>query len=226
MIRRPPRSTLFPYTTLFRSGERLIAQAHAEMARGQAERLMPMIADLMGEAGIGRRDLSAVGVGIGPGNFTGLRIAVAAARGLALGLGVPAIGVSTFEAIIEEKGLHTGPVLIALPAPRGEHYVQRFEDGTVRGAAELWTAQRLAEGAAGPGIEGPGIEGEVISPELEKDGTAQPETRYAGAIARIARRRLGASAPEDWVHPANRPAPLYIKAPDALPPRQMAPRQA
>ncbi|MEL6532121.1 MAG: tRNA (adenosine(37)-N6)-threonylcarbamoyltransferase complex dimerization subunit type 1 TsaB [Pseudomonadota bacterium] len=202
-------------------GERLIAQAHAEMARGQAERLMPMIADLMGEAGIGRRDLSAVGVGIGPGNFTGLRIAVAAARGLALGLGVPAIGVSTFEAIIEEKGLHTGPVLIALPAPRGEHYVQRFEDGTVRGAAELWTAQRLAEGDAGPVIKG-----KLIGLEFEKDANAQPVTRYASAIARIAQRRLGASQPEDWAHPANRPAPLYIKAPDALPSRHMAPRQA
>ena len=55
---------------------------------------MPLLEDVLAEAGIGWRDLAAIGVGTGPGNFTGVRISVAAARGLALGLGIPAIGVT------------------------------------------------------------------------------------------------------------------------------------
>ena len=55
------------------------------MEKGQAERLMPMLAEMLAEAGVGFGDLARIGVGTGPGNFTGVRISVAAARGLALG---------------------------------------------------------------------------------------------------------------------------------------------
>ena len=64
------------------------------MAKGQAERLMPMLEELLAEAGIAWRIFAPLAVGTGPGNFTGVRISVAAARGLALGLGIPAIGVT------------------------------------------------------------------------------------------------------------------------------------
>ena len=69
------------------------------MEKGQAERLMPLISELLAEAGVVLADVTAIAVGTGPGNFTGVRIAVAAARGLALGLGVPAIGVTRLEAL-------------------------------------------------------------------------------------------------------------------------------
>jgi tRNA threonylcarbamoyladenosine biosynthesis protein TsaB len=59
---------------------------------------MPMLDAVLAEAGKDWRDLTALGVGVGPGNFTGIRLAVAAARGLALGLRIPAVGVSVFEA--------------------------------------------------------------------------------------------------------------------------------
>ncbi len=88
-----------------------------EMDRGQSERLVPMLAELLAEAGIAWGDLDAIGVGTGPGNFTGVRIAVATARGLALGLGIPAIGVTGFEATGAAPGT---TVLIA--APRGQAY--------------------------------------------------------------------------------------------------------
>ena len=68
------------------------------MARGQGERLMGLLQDLLDGASHKWCDLTALGVGIGPGNFTGIRISVAAARGLALSLRIPAIGVSSFEA--------------------------------------------------------------------------------------------------------------------------------
>ena len=80
-------------------GDRLLAQAHEDMARGQAERLFPLLGELLAGAGVDWRDLSVIGCGTGPGNFTGIRISVAAARGLSLSLGVPAVGVTVTEAM-------------------------------------------------------------------------------------------------------------------------------
>ena len=91
-----------------------------EMARGQAEHLMPMLEAFLSDHGTTWRDLTRIGVGVGPGNFTGIRISVSAARGLALGLGVPAIGVSTLDAIH-----HLYPhATAAVPAPRDMIYAQ------------------------------------------------------------------------------------------------------
>src|SRR6056297_3308692 len=67
------------------------------MTRGQAERLLPLLEEILVRDGSTWADIAALGVGVGPGNFTGIRIAVAAARGLALGLGIPAIPVTAFD---------------------------------------------------------------------------------------------------------------------------------
>ena len=80
------------------SGDRILAERLEPMAKGQAERLMPLIGEVLAEAGVSLDDLTGIGVGIGPGNFTGIRISVAAARGIALALGVPAVGVTVTEA--------------------------------------------------------------------------------------------------------------------------------
>ena len=99
-----------------------------EMARGQAEHLMPMLEEVLAAQGLKWSDLDAIGVGTGPGNFTGIRISVAAARGLALGLGIPAVGVSNFDAAA--YGLPR-PVNVLIPAPREQAYAQRLtETGT------------------------------------------------------------------------------------------------
>lgn len=90
------------------------------MGRGQAERLMPMISELLDKKGIKLSDLSRIGVGIGPGNFTGIRISVSLARGLALGLGIPAIGVSGFAALRHASGADS----VAIPGPRDTAYLQ------------------------------------------------------------------------------------------------------
>ncbi len=95
------------------------------MAKGQAERLLPMIEELMATQGVVFHDLSGVCVGTGPGNFTGIRIAVSLARGLALGLRVPAIGVTGFESVSHAGGL-SGPHWAVIDAPRGQVYAQRF----------------------------------------------------------------------------------------------------
>jgi tRNA threonylcarbamoyl adenosine modification protein YeaZ len=101
-------------------GDRVAVRVE-EMAKGQAERLVPMMTELLASEGFRMADVGLVAVGVGPGNFTGIRIAVALARGLALGLGVPAIGVTGFDAARTE-----GAEWVVLPAPRGQVYAQRF----------------------------------------------------------------------------------------------------
>ncbi len=172
-------------------GAVLVARAE-EMSRGQAERLMPLLEDVLAEAGIGWPDLARIGVGIGPGNFTGIRISVAAARGLALALGCPAIGVDSFEATALDR---PRPCAVAIPAMRGQVYLQRF-------APDRAGPPELAEAGA------------EISGDLPVIPRAAPRD-LAVAIARIA-----ASRPAEE---ADRPAPLYIRAADAAPPREAPP---
>ena len=71
-----------------------------EMSRGQAEAIMDIIVDVLNTSGVTLQDVSRIGVGTGPGNFTGIRISVSAARGFALSLGIPAIGVNGFDATL------------------------------------------------------------------------------------------------------------------------------
>lgn len=102
-------------------GDRLVTRVEP-MAKGQAERLVPMLEEMLEAEGLGWERIGLVAVGTGPGNFTGIRIAVALARGLALGLGVPAVGVTGFEALGEGA-------TVGIPAPRGQVYVKRPGEG-------------------------------------------------------------------------------------------------
>ena len=90
------------------------------MPRGQAERLMSLLNELLEGASLDWSDVAKIGVCTGPGNFTGIRIAVSAARGLALGLEIPAIGISSFEATLLGCGDED---LALLPANKGFYYV-------------------------------------------------------------------------------------------------------
>ncbi len=175
------------------SGDRLWLKTEA-MEKGQAERLMPLISDLLAEAGVVLTEVTAIAVGTGPGNFTGVRIAVAAARGLALGLGVPAIGVTRLEALA--YGLPR-PVTVIEDARRGEVYVQRFEV-IGPGAARIVTAEAL---------------GVVVGAVAGREGLHS--LPIAEAIARIALTRLGTVQP--------RPAPFYLRGADAAPPSDPPP---
>lgn len=105
-------------------GARAPVMHSEDMAKGQAERLLPMIEDMLAQAGLVWADIGALGVGVGPGNFTGIRIAVALARGLALGLNIPAIGVTGFDA--RAYGCDLPDFWASIPAPRGQVYAQRF----------------------------------------------------------------------------------------------------
>jgi len=90
------------------------------MNRGQAERLMSSLNELLEGSSLNWSDVEKIGVCTGPGNFTGIRISVSAARGLALGLKIPAIGVTSFETTLYGYGDEN---LALLPANKGFYYV-------------------------------------------------------------------------------------------------------
>lgn len=94
------------------------------MTRGHAEALFPMIDEAHAELSSRYEDLTRIAVCTGPGSFTGLRVGIAAARGLALGLGIPAIGVTRFEAVASQVSL---PGAICLPGRGGTVFVQDFD---------------------------------------------------------------------------------------------------
>lgn len=106
---------------LYKDGEILVEQRE-EMKRGQAERLMVLLEEILTSQNMTWADLDAIGVGVGPGNFTGIRICVSAARGLALGLGIPAIGVNRFDII---QAQHQEDGLPCVPAPQNKVYIRR-----------------------------------------------------------------------------------------------------
>src|SRR5262245_22034221 len=91
---------------VWRDGETL-AMSRQPMERGQAEHLVPAIADAMSAAGAGFEHLDRIAVTIGPGSFTGVRVALATARGLALAHKIPVIGVTTGEVLAAEAAAHS-----------------------------------------------------------------------------------------------------------------------
>jgi tRNA threonylcarbamoyl adenosine modification protein YeaZ len=175
-------------------GEALLACHVEEMGKGQAERLMPLLEEVLAGAGLGWRDLAAIGVGVGPGNFTGIRISVAAARGLALALGIPAIGISSLEALAFGA---PRPVQARIDARRGLAYAQIFRDGGAE-PPELTDWETL-EGTALPVAD-------TITPEA-----------LVAAIARLSAGQLGAG------QTGPRPAPLYLRGAEAAPPSDPPP---
>jgi len=173
-----------------------VLQRLEPMEKGQAERLIPLLEELLAEGGIGWSDLKALAVGTGPGNFTGVRIAVAAARGLALGLGIPAIGVTRLEALAH--GLPR-PLIVIEDAKRGQVYVQLFTpagDGIAHLADRIVPACPATGSAAG-------------------EGALPAAMPLAVAMARIAASRADTPQP--------RPAPFYLRGADAAPPSDPPP---
>lgn len=108
---------------LGRVGSDTIAAETQAMAHGHATALVPMLQALMQEAGIAMNAVDSLAVGIGPGGFTGLRIALATARGLGLALGKPVIGISNFQAAALNAGdPSAGDILVLLDSRRSEPY--------------------------------------------------------------------------------------------------------
>jgi tRNA threonylcarbamoyl adenosine modification protein YeaZ len=185
-------------------GETLLSVRVEPMDKGQAERLMPLLEEVLADAGAGWRDLAAIGVGTGPGNFTGVRISVAAARGLALGLGIPAIGVTGFDALALD--LPFG-VATALDARRDAFWLSA--PGV---SAQIATLDTLPDG-----LRGRDVTGHRASEIALRTGGRAVSALFPApvAIARLAAARYDVPQP--------RPAPLYLRGADAAPPSDPPP---
>ncbi|MGK7651478.1 tRNA (adenosine(37)-N6)-threonylcarbamoyltransferase complex dimerization subunit type 1 TsaB [Roseovarius sp. B08] len=192
------------------SGQEVLSEHAVEMAKGQAEALFPALEEVLSAAGVAWAELDAIGVGTGPGNFTGIRISVSAARGLALALDIPAVGVSILEAAAFGQD---GPVLATRDAPLGQVYVQGF--GTRSPVAPaLVTVDAIDPVLGEPGLVCVGAAAKAVAERIGAEAVAQKHPT-AAAIARIAVQRLGGEIVA--------PAPLYLKPADAAPSREAPP---
>ncbi len=147
---------------LFIDGEVRFRAAHA--GQKHSELLTPMLGELLAEAGIGYRQLDGLAYGMGPGSFTGLRIACGVAQGLALGADLPVLGISTLEALAEEAGNSPHPQPLSRPQERG---ASRSPAGRVHEVLACLDARMNEVYAALYRREGPGwraLTGPVVCP--------------------------------------------------------------
>ncbi|PWC89114.1 peptidase [Azospirillum sp. TSH100] len=111
-------------------GARVTVRRSPPMARGQAEVLVPLAQEVLAEAGAGFADLDRIAVTVGPGAFTGLRIALAAARGIAVAQDLPVIGITSFDAIahgVPEAERDGRFLLVAVDSRRTEPFLQLYD---------------------------------------------------------------------------------------------------
>ncbi|KQT43113.1 hypothetical protein ASG43_16520 [Aureimonas sp. Leaf454] len=197
-------------------GNRVLSRGDPDIGKGHAERLMDDIADRLREAGAGYGDLSRLAVVVGPGSFTGLRVGVAAARGLSLALKIPAVGIGTLEALAEPHADAGVPVLAVLDAKRGELYAAfHGADGSEIAAPRAVPPEALA-GMLSPLPDGAPLLVTGSGSEIALEALAgRWAIRLASAphpdIASVA--RLGARRETDHA-----PSPLYLRGADAKAP--------
>lgn len=188
--------------------DQTLGAAGADIGRGHAERLMDFIDEALASAGRDLASLERIAVTVGPGSFTGIRVGVAAARGLSLALGIPSVGVITLAAIAAQYlHHHPGePVLVAKDAKRGEAYCQAFSASglpanspALLGIDEVKTLASSFAGAV-TGSATPLLSGG--EPAITADRISIDVVARLGALADPA---------------TDRPKPLYLRGPGAKP---------
>lgn len=199
------------------AGDELI-ERYALAPRGHARLILPMIDELLAEAALGLRDLDALAFGRGPGAFTGVRMAAGVVQGLALGSGLPVIGVSDLAALAQGAMRRRGwpRVLAAMDARMGEVYwgaFTRAPDGGAE-AAGAEAAVPPQDVTAPPGDwhgVGPGWSlyaaglSAAIGIELEFDADCLPR---AADVARLGARAFARGAA---AHSAEEALPVYLR---------------
>lgn len=203
---------------------KLIAQESQTMKRGHAEALMPLIARVVKEAGIAFAALDRIAVTTGPGSFTGLRVGLSAARGIALAANKPAVGLTTLAAyaapVVSQNAAQ--PVISAIDARHGQVY---FQVVSGNGSSLIWPRVAPIEEALGASQFGAahlvGNAARILGDRWPADAPPpfKIEAYPAPDIAWVA--WLGAAVSPDIALAR----PFYLRAPDAKPSRDM-PRNA
>lgn len=188
-------------------GERVLAARGEPMTRGHQERIGMVAREAVAEAGVAFTDLTRIGVTVGPGSFTGLRVGLAFAKGLATALSIPCVGVTTLEAMA--YGID-GFVAAVLDARMGQVYIQVFADGVALMAPDALgvgeAAARLAELYSGGPATLIGSGAPLLADALSGAKLLTPAAPDPVAVAKLA-----ATRPT----PSHSPRPLYLRAPYA-----------
>jgi tRNA threonylcarbamoyladenosine biosynthesis protein TsaB len=205
-------------------GNWLLREAHEVRERGHAERLMPMISRLMGEAGLPFCELDRIAVTIGPGSFTGVRVGVAAARALALATGAATVAASSLAVMAQQSDAELGSrrrgrmLAVALDARHGSVYLQLFPSAyQAAGPPQLVSPAAAAQhiGRAPAILVGSGavlVEQALIACGGEAESTLLDLVPSARALAELA----------SELAPMRPVRPLYLKPPDVKPPADPA----
>ena len=182
-------------------GDALVGERYERVGRGHAERLVPMIEALLA----GRRPVSIL-VDCGPGSFTGIRVGLAAAHGLAIGWGVPLAGYSSMAAVAAAaRAGGGGEIAVALEGGHGQLFVQTFGEEAMR---PLDTLRSLSPAEAGAAVRASRIAGSGAAALVEARGFGEA----LDALPRAADARLLPAALRSL-----EPRPIYGRAPDAKP---------
>jgi tRNA threonylcarbamoyl adenosine modification protein YeaZ len=198
-------------TAVFDSKLGVVAGESLSMTRGHAEALLPQIARVMAKANLDFSDLDRIAVTIGPGSFTGLRVGVSAARGIALAAHKPAVGVTTLTALampllVSDDSV---PVVVAIDARHDQAYMQAFgAGGQALSAARIAPLDDAFDGVPDGAVRlvgsaSPKVAALKLRETLVEDRNT-PEIQWVAT--------LGASASTETP-----PKPLYLRAPDAKP---------
>jgi tRNA threonylcarbamoyladenosine biosynthesis protein TsaB len=206
-------------------GEPQLREAYEERATGHAERLFPMIAEVMGGAGLPYGAIDRIAVTLGPGTFTGVRVGIAAARALALALDKPVVGITSLaamalraEELLAER-LGRCQLIVAVDARRDMLYVQSFAaDGRAASEALLLTPEAAAVRIAPGGAIAVGSGAAALAAAAHRQGSEvhaclpglQP---HACSLAEVA----------SGLAPIAPLRPLYLRAPDAKLPGEPPP---
>ena len=183
-----------------------------DLGKGHAEHLMAVIDAALKAGGAEYRDLGCIAVSVGPGSFTGLRVGVSTARGLALALKIPAIGVTTLEALAAEAAaaFPGRAVLAALDAGREELHATLYDRALV---LTYGPAVATLSGAAAMALDADAVLAGTAAPQIVKATGRAFDLGPVTATADIATyARLAAAK-----GPGERPKPLYLRGADAKP---------
>ena len=195
----------------------MVAAESLPMQRGHAEALMPLIARVLSAAHLSLVEIDRIAVTVGPGSFTGLRVGISAARGIALAAARPAVGLTTLAAFAAPHVAtdNTTPLIVAIDARNNNVFMQLFGSG---GRSLISPRLAALDDAVRAAANGPA---RVVGSAANKIAAAWPpgealpslvEAQNAPNIEWVA--RLGAAAPVDG---SAVPKPLYLRAPDAQP---------
>ena len=155
--------------------------------RGQAEMLVPMIDEVLGKSGYAYSEIERIGITVGPGSFTGLRVGLSTAKALALSLNKPLIGFTTFEIIAAATDLKTETLLL-IDTKRGDFYGQIFHtNGKHLSDPRIWTLE------------------ETTVNEIETIRDVNPDVKT------LAAKTAAFATNEKSYDPLKAPQPLYLR---------------